>query len=201
MNVMRHVLSVLALSFSVASAHAAAGWDCHDVDFARAGLEVHASNLSNEATSRTPDGGAYQRRELVVGGKKSFHVESKKDYRLRYMPNHPDADSQGMVTVPNIDDDIEIAALEGIARDLKLMGQSGICQTSLLENASSFAIKYSDNVDIISDTFIYTASAKLKEWHRIRKGGSDTLTIDADQPPASSGTSSLFSSQLKAPLR
>jgi len=88
-------------------------------------METLSSNLANVETTRTPEGGPYRRKDVVVTslpleddfaqvlktelGEKvnrvlvSSIVEDTSPPRLVYNPTHPDADSQGNVAMPNID--------------------------------------------------------------------------------------------------
>ena len=87
-------------------------------------LNVIASNLANLQTTRTPEGGPYQRKDVVFqakplvdsrneslmgsGQQKPLSVEMVKvitDSRppiMKYQPEHPDADPQGYVAYPNV---------------------------------------------------------------------------------------------------
>ncbi len=88
-------------------------------------METLSSNLANVETTRTPEGGPYRRKDVVVtslpleddfaqvlktelGDKVnrvlvSNIVEDTSPPRLVFNPTHPDADSQGNVAMPNID--------------------------------------------------------------------------------------------------
>ncbi len=88
-------------------------------------METVSSNLANIETTRTPDGGPYRRKELVVTGlplEEDFNailktelgenvlqsviteiIEDQSEPRLVYNPNHPDASETGYVAMPNID--------------------------------------------------------------------------------------------------
>jgi len=92
-------------------------------------LNVIASNLANQQTTRTPAGGPYRRQDVVfqvqplIEDKDVQELESFKnkpeesdlmsvkvvdvitDSRplvMKYEPEHPDADSQGYVAYPNV---------------------------------------------------------------------------------------------------
>ncbi len=86
-------------------------------------LDVIAANLANAQSTRTPEGGPYRRRDVVleaVPRGESFDdllapgagptsavqvsriVDDTKPPRLVYDPGHPDADAQGFVAMPNI---------------------------------------------------------------------------------------------------
>jgi flagellar basal-body rod protein FlgC len=90
----------------------------------RTRLEVASSNLANAKTTRTPDGGPYRRRDVVLsqlGHDEMFGdtltrelnqmpgtvqvqeiSEDEAPPRQVYEPNHPDANEFGIVSYPNI---------------------------------------------------------------------------------------------------
>ena len=102
-------------------------------------MKLIASNLANMHTTRTPEGGPYQRREPVFAAESpsgtSFHdvlkteqeggvvevrtVEVVKDGRdpiRKYSPDHPDADEQGFIDLPNISVTEEMVNLVSASR-------------------------------------------------------------------------------------
>jgi flagellar basal-body rod protein FlgC len=104
-------------------------------------MDVTAENLANAQTTRTPQGGAYRRKEVVlqqIGGESSFGtalsaamggaggpaggvkaaaiVEDSSPGKKVYDPSHPDADKQGYVTMPNVDTVTEMVDLIGSSR-------------------------------------------------------------------------------------
>jgi flagellar basal-body rod protein FlgC len=88
----------------------------------RARMEVIAGNLANIHTTKTDEGGPYKKREIVfmstdVSDEKSFGgilskkiegvkvdsvQESDKAFERVFDPNHPDADPEGYVSLPNV---------------------------------------------------------------------------------------------------
>jgi len=90
----------------------------------RTRMNVISSNLANVNTTRTPEGGPYQRKDVVfaaVPGESSFKetlesgsTRSGMEVRVvglavdprpaltKYSPTHPDADKKGFVSMPNI---------------------------------------------------------------------------------------------------
>ncbi len=86
----------------------------------RTRMTVTASNIANAHTTRTPEGGAYRRRDPVFEAERmgrgfASSLEKKlrgvevsriqKDSRdpiSRYLPSHPDANDQGFVEFPNV---------------------------------------------------------------------------------------------------
>jgi len=114
-------------------------------------MNVISSNIANANTTRTSEGGPYQRREVVFKATdfdKALNAEMKEknnmldyenplddpflqkdanpaimsvivdkvvrddsEFRLKYDPSHPDANSEGYVSYPNINPVIEMADL------------------------------------------------------------------------------------------
>lgn len=91
----------------------------------RARMDTISSNMANIATTRTPEGGPYRRKDVVfesMADMKSFGdvmsvgdpksdlqrvqvtdiVYDKKAPILKYEPGHPDANEEGYVAYPNI---------------------------------------------------------------------------------------------------
>ncbi len=89
----------------------------------RARAEVLVENLANAETTRTPEGGPYQRKDVVFessgvtspfssvfdsqvdavnGVGVSDIVTDTSEPERRYMPGHPDADANGYVAFPNV---------------------------------------------------------------------------------------------------
>jgi flagellar basal-body rod protein FlgC len=81
-------------------------------------LDIIAQNIANAQTTRTPSGGPYKRQlisfetsllQQTGGGQPSLRgvqissvtSDSSPGERI-YNPQHPDADSQGIVTMPNV---------------------------------------------------------------------------------------------------
>ncbi len=85
-------------------------------------MEVIAGNLANIHTTKTDEGGPYRKKEVVfvstdVSDEKSFGgvlskkiegvkvdsvQESDKAFERVFDPNHPDADPEGYVSLPNV---------------------------------------------------------------------------------------------------
>jgi len=101
--------------------------------------EVVASNMANAETTRTPDGGPYQRKLVVFqsgaasrfprllnalyhpnapneGVKVAAVVSDPAPPQLRYDPSHPDANADGYVAYPNVEPVREMADLLGAVR-------------------------------------------------------------------------------------
>ncbi len=72
-------------------------------------MAVISENIANAETTRTPEGGAYQRK-IAVGGVDARTGEltttvttDARTGRMVYDPGHPDADAAGYVQYPNVD--------------------------------------------------------------------------------------------------
>ncbi|HEY7825451.1 MAG TPA: flagellar basal body rod protein FlgC [Candidatus Acidoferrales bacterium] len=101
--------------------------------------EVVASNLANAETTRTPEGGPYQREHVVFAARRPWNVPfgqqlaTMVDFSARgvqvagvipdtappirrYEPGHPDADAEGYVSSPAINPIEESVNLMGAAR-------------------------------------------------------------------------------------
>lgn len=90
-------------------------------------LNVIAENLANVHTTRTPEGGPYLKKYVVLEtrppeGFAGFLAEaesvavagvmqSREGLRPEYDPSHPDADDQGMVLWPNVNPVTEMVSL------------------------------------------------------------------------------------------
>ena len=92
-------------------------------------MEIASENISNIYTTRTEAGGAYRRKEVVfesygtnsfrdalrnaakgkgisstgVGVRVAEIVEDDREMKMVYNPEHPDADENGYVEMPNVD--------------------------------------------------------------------------------------------------
>ena len=95
--------------------------NCQELKSEQIRLAFTASNLANINSTRTPEGGAYKAyviKSCINGG-----CEVKRDDkvpRMKYMPGHPDADKNGYVAYPNIDQKAEYATFNVTAAKLKL---------------------------------------------------------------------------------
>jgi flagellar basal-body rod protein FlgC len=97
-------------------------------------MDVIAANLANAQSTRTPEGGPYKRRDVVLeampGGRfedvlgadaggavrVSRIVEDEKPPRVVFDPGHPDADAKGYVAYPNVNPITEMVDLMAATR-------------------------------------------------------------------------------------
>lgn len=99
-------------------------------------MDTISTNIANINTTRTPEGGPYRRKEVVfeenlirarktldeLPGRKSAGVrvvgveESQEELRLVYDPEHPDANEEGYVEMPNVNMVDEMISLIQVQR-------------------------------------------------------------------------------------
>jgi flagellar basal-body rod protein FlgC len=96
-------------------------------------MEVVANNIANAFSTRSPDGGPFRRQEVVfaavlndnLGGKSGATyggvqaaeiVDDPSDFIHVYQPGHPDADGDGMVSLPNVQLPVEMVNLMTASR-------------------------------------------------------------------------------------
>jgi flagellar basal-body rod protein FlgC len=104
----------------------------------RVRVELLTENLANANTTRTPEGGAYRRKDAVfttadvttpfssilqsfdssanTGVAVAEVVTDNRDPERRYIPGHPDADADGYVAFPRISPAEEMVDLMSAAR-------------------------------------------------------------------------------------
>lgn len=96
-------------------------------------MDVISQNIANATTTRTATGEAYRRRVVVMGEKSASFasalgqatgegvvvsqiVEDASAFEYKYDPDHPDANEQGYVAMPNVDEVAEIIDLMSATR-------------------------------------------------------------------------------------
>lgn len=92
----------------------------------RTRVNLAASNLANAETTRGPDGTPYRRRDPVLeavpfdealsdagamGVEVAEIAEDESEGRKVFLPGHPDADPDGLVTLPNVNPVHEVVNL------------------------------------------------------------------------------------------
>ena len=104
-------------------------------------MEAISSNLANIETTRTPEGGPYRKKSVVVSAlplENDFAavlknelgdtlnqvlvtqvVRDQTEPRTVFKPNHPDADEDGYVAMPNIDAISEIVDMVTTTRSFE----------------------------------------------------------------------------------
>ena len=80
-------------------------------------MNVIAGNIANVGSSKTESGGPYRRKEVVLSaggegldGVKIVGIADDMSTELKklYQPGHPEANSDGYVTMPNVDLPVEM---------------------------------------------------------------------------------------------
>jgi flagellar basal-body rod protein FlgC len=103
----------------------------------RARMATAASNLANAETTRTPEGGAYRRRDPVLTTQRigpsfgheldqaltlvhvnSVHVDDRPGIQ-RFDPGHPDASPDGYVEMPNVSVVVELTNVLSAGRSFE----------------------------------------------------------------------------------
>ena len=100
----------------------------------RTRIEVAISNMANSESTRSANGEPYRRRDVVLqsappagfdgalgratatGVRVAAIVTDQSDFRRRYEPSHPDADADGFVALPNVDQPQEMVDMLSAAR-------------------------------------------------------------------------------------
>jgi flagellar basal-body rod protein FlgC len=101
----------------------------------RVRIEAAVSNLANAESTRGPDGQPYRRRDVILEAKPmestfghamaragatgvsvAAVIEDQDPPRRRYEPAHPDADAEGYVSLPNVNQAEEMVDMLGAAR-------------------------------------------------------------------------------------
>jgi flagellar basal-body rod protein FlgC len=119
--------------------------------------EVVAANMANAETTRTPQGGAYRRQMLVFraqpmprfplllaglrrgapdgGVRVERVVADATPLPRRYEPGHPDADTAGYVTYPNVNPVMEMADLLSAVRAYQLNAAAVQAAKSMIQQS------------------------------------------------------------------
>lgn len=107
---MKNILCVLTL-LSAASVSNAENLDaCKAIADIQLDMNVIASNIANVNTTRTPEGGPYQRQSLFCD-RHFCEIVASHASLIKYEPGHPDADDDGYVQYPDIELAEEISAI------------------------------------------------------------------------------------------
>jgi flagellar basal-body rod protein FlgC len=119
--------------------------------------EVVAANMANAETTRTLCGGAYRRQLLIFraqpmprfplllaglrrsapdgGVRVERVVDDPSPLPVRYEPGHPDADSAGYVTYPNVNPVMEMADLLSAVRAYQLNAAAVQAAKSMIQTS------------------------------------------------------------------
>jgi flagellar basal-body rod protein FlgC len=91
------LVAIPAVGFSATAPLSA----CQLKEQQRMRMNVIASNIVNINSTRTPQGGVYQRQKLECSGA-TCTVSEVRGELLKYEPQHPDANEEGYVAYPKI---------------------------------------------------------------------------------------------------
>ena len=122
----------------------------------RTRMNLISSNLANANTTRTPEGGAYKRKDAVFSAtpsESSFSraltnaggqdvrkvevmqiIEDQSAPRMQFDPSHPDANPQGYVAMPNVNVMEEMADMINATRTYE-------ANVTAVQAAKSMALK------------------------------------------------------------
>ena len=118
------------------------------LDAERTRLDVISENIANANTTRGPDGKPYQRQEVVfesalqqaMGGqqvptlKVAGIVKDPRPFEEVYEPGNPDADAHGMVAMPNVNVNEEMADMIAASRTFE-------ANLEVVKNARAMALQ------------------------------------------------------------
>jgi hypothetical protein len=158
--------------------------DCQEIKSEQVRLALTASNLANVNSTRTPEGGPY--RAYIIKSCSNGGCDVTRDNRaplMKFLPDHPDADKNGYVAYPNIDQKSEYALFSMTAIKLKLLAKNRTCgiKISLDNGNSSFAIRYGGHgqPNVKEDIFNVSPKGQVVSWMRQDVNGlATTLNFD-----------------------
>lgn len=164
-------ICLLFIAFLSIQVFALSSQDCRELKSEQIRLALTASNLANVNSTRTPEGGPY--RPNVIKTCSNGVCDASKDGRaplMKYLPDHPDADKNGYVAYPNIDEKSEYATFNMTVAKLKLLVSAKACGSDFLaENGnSSFALRYDGKGDpsVKEDIFNLNVNHEVVSWMR-----------------------------------
>jgi len=108
----------------------------------RSRMDIVAENIANSESTRTKEGGAYRRRQVIFqatpieqkfsevfksslagGGRQSVRVvdviQDQRPFREVHDPSHPDANADGIVQLPNVNMVEEMVDMNSAARSFE----------------------------------------------------------------------------------
>jgi len=108
----------------------------------RTRMDIVAENIANAESTRTSEGGAYRRRQVIFQAtsptqqfsqvfnssfqadgrqsvKAAYIAQDKTPFREVYDPSHPDADARGIVKMPNVNTVEEMVDMNSAARSFE----------------------------------------------------------------------------------
>lgn len=179
---MKLIGCIFAILVSV-STSANTSKECLELKSEQIRLGLIGSNLANANSTRTPEGGPY--RPYIVKSCSNGGCDAYQKDRapiMKYLPGHPDANENGYVAFPNIDQKSEYATFNMTVLKLKLLATEGTCGAKVIvDNGSySFALRYKGKgSDIKEDIFNLSGQQQVISWMREDfKGAASTSNFD-----------------------
>src|SRR5258708_513342 len=127
------IFCLLLIAGFGAQAFAQSSVDCQELKSEQMRLAYTASNLANVNSTRTPEGGPFRPYRIKSCTQGTCEVtRDGKAPLLKYLPDHPDADKNGYVAYPNIDEKLEYDTLNMTVIKLKLLALSKACDATVL---------------------------------------------------------------------
>ena len=109
---------------------------CDHVNFLVTKMNLHSANIANAETTRTIEGGPYQRQEMGHCQDWKCDVVSVNHFNQIRYPDHPDADEYGYVEVPDVDPVEEMESLIETQRAYEALVSDERASASLCRNSS-----------------------------------------------------------------
>ena len=154
--------------------------DCNDLYRAQQRVLVHATNLANSNSTRTDDGTVYRVRRLDCTSD-PCQIISEVKTKTKYAPGHPDANSDGYVTFPDINPIRERAGLNAAARELRLLAKASVCpQIKLgLDSVTEISLDFTDAAQPLKrEKLSFSDRQEVSSWSRVYQSGQEeTLTF------------------------
>lgn len=179
---MKLIGCLLGIMVSI-SAAASSSKECLELKSEQIRLALIGSNLANVNSTRTPEGGPY--RPYIVKSCSNGRCDANQDERasmLKYLPGHPDANQNGYVAFPNIDQKSEYATFNMTALKLKLLAIKRACGAKVIidNGSSSFVLRYKGKgSDVKEDIFNLNSQRQVVSWMREDfKGVANTSNFD-----------------------
>ena len=114
---MKFIIFFTLLVSSVSFAAKIDSNECRDkLNNKRLEMNVIASNIANISTTRTPEGGPYNKKELLCENE-NCKIAARANFITKYLPDHLDADDSGYVKFPNIQIEEEMSAMLTASHD------------------------------------------------------------------------------------
>jgi flagellar basal body rod protein FlgC len=148
--------------------------ECLSINELQMKMDAHASNYLNAETTRTPEGGAYKYKNVVCDG--TCKVKEMNSYIQKYLPNHPDADTNGYVSFPQIDKQTEKGFISTYAKSLVMVSKACPSNAKVweIQNGPAAQMTYSEG-NVISDTINFKADGSIISWVRQTKNGESKI--------------------------